>query len=78
MLLRPVDVDRAVPIASNGALHADGADIDVAEHGGDEQHRDDAVDDLRELHAGDVGAVEREHQQIAGDRHAPPPSTTIQ
>ena len=28
-----------------------------------------AVDDLGELHARDVGAVEREHQQIAGDRH---------
>ena len=41
-----------------------------AEHGGDEQHRDDAVDDLRDLHAGDVGAVEREHQHIAGCGHS--------
>ena len=30
--------------------------------------RDDAVDDLRHLHVGDVGPVEREHQEIAARR----------
>src|SRR5258705_2352821 len=41
VLLGPVDVDRAVPHRFKGAFHSDCADIDVSQHGGDEQHRDD-------------------------------------
>src|SRR5213594_532823 len=64
MLPRPIDVDGAVPHPLERTLHADGADIDVAEHGGDEQHRNHAMDDLGQLHGGDVGPVEWEHQEI--------------
>src|SRR3954449_11940587 len=55
MLLRPVDVDRATAHRLESAFHANRADIDVAEHRGDEQHRHDTVDDLGQLHARDVG-----------------------
>ncbi len=70
VLLRPVHVHRAVPHALECALHAERADIDVAEHGGDEEKRDRAVHDLRDLHIRDVGAaVEGEHQHVAARRH---------
>src|SRR5262249_60991981 len=65
----PVDVDSAAAHGLERALHADRADIDVPEHGGDEQHRHDAVHDLGKLHARDVGPVERKHEEIARDRH---------
>src|SRR5262249_41112994 len=68
VLFRPVHIDGAVPHAFEGAFHADGADIAVAEHQRDEQDRGDAVDDLGQLHAGNVGAVEREHEEITCDR----------
>src|SRR5262249_9224798 len=45
VLLCPVDVHRAIPHRLECAFHSNGADIDVAEHGGDEQQRHDAVDD---------------------------------
>src|SRR4029077_16139627 len=50
MLLCPVDVHRAIPHRLERAFHADGADVDMAEHGGNEQQRHDTVDDLGELH----------------------------
>src|SRR5258705_11199613 len=65
MLLRPVEVDRATAHRLERTFHADRADIDVAEHRGDEQHRHDTMHDLRQLHAPDVGRIEREQQQIA-------------
>jgi hypothetical protein len=40
----------------------------VGKHHGNEQHRHDAVDDLGNLHARDVGAIEREHQDVAAHR----------
>ena len=65
VLFRPVDVDGAFTHGLEGAFHADGADIDVAKHGGDEQHRYHGVDHLGILHGVDGGAVEREHQHVA-------------
>src|SRR3982074_2434 len=57
VLLRPVEVDLAGSHGLERTLHPDGADIDVAQHGGHEQQRHDAMDDLRKLHGGDIGAV---------------------
>ncbi len=51
MLLGPIHVDGAFAHGLEGALHADGTDIDVAEHGGDEQHGDDGMHHLGRLHA---------------------------
>src|SRR5581483_9775684 len=69
MLPGPVHVDLADAHRLEGALHADRADVDVGEHGGDKQHRHGAVNDLGPLHSRHVGGVEREHQEIAGHRH---------
>src|SRR5262245_29579720 len=69
VLLCPIDVDRAIPHRLERAFHPDGADIDVGDHGGNEQQRHDAVDDLGQLHVRDVSAVEREHQEIAAYCH---------
>src|SRR6516164_3672199 len=41
----------------------------MAEHEGDEQSGRHGVDHLRPLHVVDGGAIEREHQHVAGDRH---------
>ena len=41
----------------------------MTEDQGDEQHGDDGVHDLRDLHSGDVGDVERKQQQKAGYRN---------
>lgn len=62
MFLRPVHVDSAFTHGLKRTLHADRADVNMAEHGGNEKHSDDAVDDLGPLHASHVGCVEREHQ----------------
>src|SRR5215472_14664741 len=68
MLLRPIDVDGAVPHPFERAFHPDRTDIDVSDHDGDEQQRRHAVDDLGHLHVGDVGPVEREHENVTGCR----------
>src|ERR1700704_4602754 len=65
MLLGPVVIDLAGAHGLERALHSKRADIDVTEDQGDEQDGDDAVHDLRDLHSGDVGDVEREQQQKA-------------
>ena len=68
VLLGPVDVDGAFTHGLECAFHADGADIDVAEHRRHEQHRNHGVNHLGILHGVDGGAVEREHQHVARDR----------
>ena len=65
MLLGPVRIDLAGPHGLEGALHSERADVNVTEDQRDEQHGDDGVHDLRDLHPEDVGDVEREQQQIA-------------
>src|SRR5262245_11268897 len=65
VLPRPVEVDFTLAHGLECPLHADRADIDVGEHDGDEHHADHPVDHLGELHAGDVGCVEWEHEEIA-------------
>src|SRR5712691_11791618 len=67
VFLGPVQIDYARPHGLERTLHSERADIDVTEDEGDEQDSDDAVHYLRDLHAGDVGEVERKQQQIAGD-----------
>src|SRR6478735_12085131 len=69
MFLGPVEIDFAGPHRLERALHSEGADIDVTEDQRDEQDRDYAVHDLRDLHSGDVGDVEWEQQQKAGERN---------
>src|SRR6476469_9937818 len=69
MFLGPVEIDFAGAHRLERALHSEGADIDVTEDQRDEQDRDDAVHDLRDLHSGDVGDVEWEQQQKAGERN---------
>src|SRR5215472_11117402 len=65
----PVKIDGAAAHRLEGALHADGADVNVSQHRSDEQHRDDTVDDLGILHRLDRCSVEREDQHITADRH---------
>src|SRR6476661_2424071 len=67
MFLGPVYIHSAFAHGFEGALHANGADIDVTDHGRDEQHGDDAVRDLSSLHARNVCAVERKHQHITAN-----------
>ena len=66
VLLGPVDVDGALAHGLECTFHADSADVDVAQHGSDEEHPDNRVHDLSELHAFDACSVEREQQQIPG------------
>src|SRR5260370_37023700 len=67
MFLGPVEIDFAGPHGLERALHSKRADIDVTKDQGDKQDGDDAVHHLHDLHPGDVGDVEREQEQIAGD-----------
>ena len=55
MLLRPVQIHFAGTHGLERALHPEGADIDVSEDHGDEQHRDHGVHHLRNLHPGNIG-----------------------
>ena len=72
MLLRPVEIDLAGAHGLERTLHPERADIDVGQDQGDEQNGHDGMGDLRELHVGDVGSVERKQQQKSrhGDRDA--------
>src|SRR6516225_9413065 len=65
MLLRPVEIDLTGSHSLEGAFHAERADVNMTEDQGDEEHGDDGVQDLRDLHSEDVCDVEREQQQIA-------------
>src|SRR6185295_1205116 len=65
----PVEIDGAGAHRFKGTFHTYGTNIDVSDHGGDEQNGDDSMRDLSGLHAGDVRAVEGEHQHIAADRY---------
>src|SRR5882724_10579486 len=45
MFPRPVEIDLAGAHRIERAFHPDRADVDVRQHGGDEEHRDHGVDD---------------------------------
>src|ERR1700704_6472436 len=66
VLLGPIEIHTAGAHRLEGALHSERADIDVAENDGDEEHGNQAVHDLGELHSENVRDVERKQQQIAG------------
>src|ERR1700720_2464165 len=68
VLLGPIDAIRALTHMTECAFHADRADVDVTEHGGDEQHSNDTVDDLGVLHRLNGRSVEWEYQHIAAHR----------
>jgi hypothetical protein len=70
VFLRPVEIHGPLAHGLECAFHAYRADVDVPQHGRDKQHGDDAVGDLGELHVVDVGAVEREHQNVATHRNS--------
>src|ERR1041385_7847241 len=65
----PVEIDGAGAHRLKGTFHAYGTNIDVSDHGGDEQNGDDSMGDLGSLHVGNVCAIEGEHQHIATDRY---------
>ena len=69
MLLGPVQIHLTRAHGIKGAIHADGADIDMRQHRRDHQHGKQAMDDVAKLHASDVGEEEGENQQIAGNGH---------
>src|SRR3954468_8342610 len=69
VLLGPIEVDTAGAHGLEGALHSERADIDVAEDDGDEEHGDQAMHDLCELHSQNVRDVEGKQQQVAGPRN---------
>src|SRR5690625_199797 len=78
VLLGPVAVDQSGPDGGEGALHADGPDIDVAEDEADHQDTGDHVDALSQFHAVIAGPEEgkhhgqtRHHQDRATNDHAP-------
>src|ERR1700680_3628034 len=70
MRLRPIEVDFARAHGLEGPFHAERANVDVREDRRDEQDTDRSVQDLRPLHHTDrEPTVEREHKNVAGDRH---------
>ena len=72
MLSRPVEIDLARAHGFERTFHSERADIDVGQNQRDEQNGDDCVGCLRELHVGDIGAVEwkQQHKSRGGDRNA--------
>ncbi len=72
MLLRPVEIDLPGAHGLERTLHPERADIDVSKDQGDEQNGYNGVDDLRQLHLGDVRSVEGKQQRKPGygDRDA--------
>ena len=68
MLFCPVDVHAALTHRLKGTFHPDRADVDVSEHGSDEQHRDNRMDDLGDLHPLDSRRIEGEQEEITGRR----------
>ena len=68
MFLGPVEIDFAGAHRLECALHPERADVDVGKDQRDEQHGDDGVHHLRDLHPGDIGLVERETAAKAGYR----------
>src|SRR6478735_6463512 len=69
MLLGPVNIYSAAAHRLEGSFHSDGSDIDVTQHRGYEEYGNNRVDDFSDLHAVNVRSIEREHQDIAADRH---------
>ena len=65
MFLRPVEIDLAGAHGLERTLHPERADVDVGKDQRDEQNGHDGVHDLRDLHVGDVRAVEGKQQQEA-------------
>jgi len=70
VFLGPVEIDGAGPHGFKRTFHAHGTDIDVPDHGGDEQHSDDSMRDLGGLHTGDVRAIKGKHQHVATGRYS--------
>src|SRR6476661_3460259 len=68
MLFCPVDVHAALAHRLKGTFHPDRADVDVSEHGSDEQHRDNRMDNLGDLHPLDSRRIEGEQEEITGRR----------
>src|SRR5512139_512756 len=68
VLAGPVRVDVAVRHRLEGALHADGADVDVPQRGSYEHDRDPAVDDVRQSHHFTPLPEHAEVQDQPGDR----------
>ncbi len=63
MFLRPIYIHLAGTHGLERALHPERADIDMRENHGDEQHGDDGVHHLCDLHPGNIGPIERKQQQ---------------
>src|SRR6266513_837242 len=61
VLLGPIAIDAAGPHCTDGAFHADGADIDVTDDQRDHQEADECVHELRPLHAVVAEPMKREH-----------------
>src|SRR5262249_31762387 len=66
VLLCPIAVNAAAPHRIEGTLHANGADIDVADDQSDQQKAYSGMQDLRELHAGVSAPEEWKHVANAG------------
>src|SRR5882724_1830183 len=69
MLFGPVEIHLTRSHRIERALHPDGADVDVSQHGGDEEHGDHGMDHGPELQHRDVGRKVWEQQEPAGHRH---------
>src|SRR6266849_5811382 len=69
MLFHPINIHAAPTHRLECTLHADRADVDVAEHGSDEQHGNDAMDHLGILHRLNRRSVEQKYHDIAADGH---------
>jgi len=68
----PGAIDLAGAHRVKRAFHADRADIDMRQHGGDEEHRDHGMDHRPELQRRHVGRKVREQQEPARQRHQRP------
>src|SRR5262249_26794876 len=69
MLPGPVEIDLTGPHGVEGPLHSDGADMDMRQQGGNEEHGDHGVDHGPELQRWDGGRKVGEYQEPAGNRH---------
>ena len=74
MLLCPVEIDLAAAHRFERAFHPERADVDMSKYQGDEQNGDDRVDDLSDLHVGNVRSVKREQQAAKPDTETAMPA----